>query len=139
MTQDPRLFTDLLHVLRGLQALLETHGQDLREGLRTVATVAPQIRHTVDSLVQLAEHLRHTLAGLEPARIPHLDVLADLSRRLHELMDNAHWLLPEEPALVEEARASARLLGDLPALGEVRGELMASLDAVVRRLQELRP
>ncbi|RMD79905.1 MAG: hypothetical protein D6809_02490 [Gammaproteobacteria bacterium] len=139
MTRDPRLFSELLHVLRGLQALLETHGHELREGLRTVAAVAPQVRHTVDSLVHLAEHLRHTVEGLEPARIPHVHVLADLSQRLHELMDSAAWLLPEEPALVEEARASARLLGDLPALGEVRGELLGTLDAVTQRLRELRP
>jgi ABC-type transporter Mla subunit MlaD len=134
------LFQELRDVLQDFKDFLDENVPTIQPAIQALASLIPQIVELIDLLVGLLDQLKTEVENLDVSAIPGLSEVSEFTGKINGLVEAARALLPDDAEEdLEEVLEVASVVGSLPSLDQVRGEIVTLIDAVVAHLQSLRP
>jgi len=135
---EQNVYFELRETVRGFGDFLDNNTQNVKSGIHTVASIMPQTQHLADSLIYLMENLRNTISTIDTGSIMHLQELSTFGDKVNMILQSAKELLPNEPNAIDDVKRTTHVLSDLPTLGNIKGEIIGSLDGILGHLHELK-
>lgn len=135
---EQNVFYQLRDTIVALKEFLDGNVLPVKAGIDAMRSIMPQTAHLIDNLIYLLENLRNTLATMDTGSIPNLRELSAFGTKINVVLHAVMQLLPNEPYMIDDVERSARVIGDLPSLSEVKGEILGPLDGVIGHLYELK-
>ena len=135
---EQNVYIQLRETVKGFRDFLDNNTLNLKSGIHSVASIMPQTNHLADSLIYLMENLRNTIMNIDTGSIPYLVELSTFGDKVNMILQSAKELLPNEPNAIEDVMRTTHVLSDLPTLGDIKGEIIGSLDGIIGHLYELK-
>jgi ABC-type transporter Mla subunit MlaD len=136
----PNLFQELKDVLQEFKDFLDANVPTIKPAIQALASLIPQIVELLDLLVNLLNQVKTEVQNLDVAAIPGLAEVSEFTGKITGLVEAARALLPDElDDEVDQVLEVAGVVTSLPSLDEVKGEIVALIDAVNAHLNSLKP
>lgn len=134
---DAVVYEDLKNNLELLRNFIINNESALRNGLDSMATVVPQIRHLTGNMVSIMEQFRSTLDGVKSITYSDVELLMAFSGHLQSFL-SGNPLLPVEPEHRSELVRNTHLLSGLNSLAQMREDLVQLTEDIIFQVRGLR-
>lgn len=134
---DAVVYEDLKNNLELLRNFIINNESALRNGLDSMATVVPQIRHLTGNMVSIMEQFRSTLDGVKSITYSDVELLMAFSGHLQSFL-SGNPLLPDEPEHRSDLVRNSQLLSGLNSLAQMREELVTLTEDIIFQVRGLR-
>lgn len=132
------VYYQIRDTVTSLKEFLDGNTQQIKSGIQTMASILPQTKHLIDNLIYLTESLRNTIMTVDAGSIPNLHELSVFGTKINVILHAAMQLLPNEPYTIDDVERTSRVIGDLPSLAEIKGDILGPLDGIIGHLHELK-
>ena len=136
---DNNLFQELNDVLQEFKTFLDQNVPTIRPAIQAIASLIPQVTELIDKLVDLMGKLKTEIQNLDVSAIPGLSEATEFINMVKGFLAAAKNLLPDEAATIDEVLAVADVVGGLSGLGDVKQEILDTIDAIIAHLNSLKP
>jgi len=109
----------------------------IKPGLQALYGPIPQTRHFIANVTYLLEDFKVRLQDTDVGAIPNLGDLTHFANLVDAVLAKSGALLTEQLDTVQDAHGTARMIRDLPALAELKDEIVGSIDAIVVHCRDL--
>jgi hypothetical protein len=129
---------DTLHTLKEfLDKNDNAISNTIKPGLQSLYGTIPQTRHFVANVIFLLEDFRSRLQHTDVGAIPNVAELAHFATLVDSVLEKSGALLPDQLDTVQDAHGTARMIRDLPALTELKDEIIQLTDGIVAHCRDL--
>ncbi|MBW4710438.1 hypothetical protein KX928_21825 [Roseobacter sp. YSTF-M11] len=133
------LFEDLKEVLQDFKDFLDEKVSVIQPAIAALRSIIPdQIDSLLDTLIDLMGKLKTEVQNLDVSAIPGLAEAAEFTGQVKGFVDAAKALLPDNADDFDAVSDIADVVGGLPSIDEVKGEIIALIDAIVGHLNSLK-
>lgn len=133
------LFEDLKEVLQEFKDFLDEKVGVIQPAITALRSIIPdQIDNLLDKLIELMNKLKTEVEKLDVSAIPGLGEAAEFTGQIKNFVDSAKSLLPDNADDFEAVSDIADVVSGLPSIDEVKGEIIALIDAIVGHLNSLK-
>jgi hypothetical protein len=136
---DTNLYEELKDALQDLKDFLQTNTATIKPAIQALAGVVPQIVTLIDELIDLLGQVKTEIQNLDVSQIPGLDKVSEFTGSVTTFLETAKTLLPDQKETIDEVIGAASVVGSLPSLDQVKGEIISLIDAIVANLNQLKP
>lgn len=136
---DTNLFEELKAVLEDFKAFLEGNFETIEPAVQAVAALIPQVNDLIDLLIDLLVKLRTEIENIDLSGIDGVAEFAEFTGKIPALLDAAKKLLPEEAESIDSIAGVVDVVTGLPAIDDVKDELIGLIGFIVDKLGELKP
>lgn len=133
------LFQDLKNALQELKGFLDQHTATIKPVIQQIAALVPQVTQVIDQLVTLLGRLKTEIQNLDVSAIPHLDRVAEFTGAVKTVLTTSKSLLPAQSGAIDDVLGVVDVVGSLPSLDDVKGEILTLIDSIVGNLNQLKP
>lgn len=133
------LYQDLKDALEDFKSFLDANVPVIKPAIAALATPVPQITELIDRLIELMGQLKTEIQNLNVSAIPGLGQVAQFTDGVRTLLTTAQNLLPAQRPAIEEVLGVVSVVSGLPTLDTVKGDIIALLDHITGKLNELKP
>lgn len=133
------LFEDLKGVLQEFKDFLDDKVSVIQPAVAALRAIIPdQIDNLLDKLIELLGLVKTEVQKLDVSAIPGLSEAAEFTGQVKGFIDSAKALLPDNADDFDAVKDIADVVGGLPSIDEVKGEIIALVDAIVGHLNSLK-
>lgn len=132
------LYQDLRNALQELKTFLDANTATIKPVFQQLSALVPQVGEVVGQLVDLLGRLKTEVQNLDVAGIPHLDKVAQFTGAVRTVLTTSRNLLPAQAGAIDQVLGVVDVVGGLPGLDDVKGEIVALIDSIVGSLDQLR-
>lgn len=140
---DTNLYTDLKKALSDLKTFLDANTAIIKPVIQPLAQLLPQITDLIDGLIGLLGQLKEAINKLDLNLIPGAkDVLpkvTEFTQAAKALLTASETLLPDQAAEIAKVKGFTDLVTGLPAIDQVKKDIIDLIDGVVNDLKQLKP
>jgi hypothetical protein len=136
---ETNLYEELKDALQELKDFLQANTATIKPAIQALAGVVPQVVTLIDELIGLLQQVKTEIQNLDVGAIPGLEEVSGFTGNVTTFLETAKALLPEQQDTIEDVLAAASVVGSLPSLDEVKGEIISLIDAIVANLNQLKP
>lgn len=133
------LFQDLKDVLQEFKDFLDANVPTIKPAIQALAGIIPQVTELLDKLVSLMNSLKEEINKLDPGAIPGLAEATQFTGQVSNLLEAVRNLVPGSADEIDAIGDVAEVITGLPSLDEVKGEILALVDAIITHLNGLKP
>jgi hypothetical protein len=138
-TTPPNLFQELKDVLTTFKQFLDTNVATIKPAITALKAIVPQITELLTKLVDLMGKLKTEISNLNPGAVGEgLTKVSEFTAAAKSLLETAKNLLPNEAATIDDVLAVINVVGSLPSLDALKGEIIALIDAITVHLNNLK-
>jgi ABC-type transporter Mla subunit MlaD len=134
----PNIYEELKNVLTELKAFLDTNVPVIKPAITALAQLVPQIKDLINELITLLNKLKTEIENLNVNAIPGLDKVSAFTTGVKTLLETTKKLLPNEAGKIDEVMAAADVVTGLPTVDQLKGEIIALLQAIIGHLESLK-
>lgn len=134
---DSNLYQDLKNALNDFKTFLDTNVPTIKPAVSALKSVVPQIGDLLNKLIDLMGKLKAEIQGLNVGAIPGLDKVSQFTASAKTLLTTAEGLLPSEKPAIDDVLSAIDVVGSLPSLDTVKGDILSLIDAIVAQLNNL--
>ena len=132
------LFQKLRRILQNYKDFLDANVPTLKPALQALSSLIPQISDTIDTLIDLMSELKAIIQNLDVASIPGLQVLSSFAEKTEAVLRTSRCLLLEQRSEIASVICVSDILESLPHLEEIKGEIIALIEAIIAHLNSLK-
>ncbi len=133
------LFEELKEVLQEFKDFLDDKVAVIKPAITALRSIIPdQIDDLLDTLIDLMNKLKAEVEKLDVSAIPGLAEAAEFTGQIKSFVDSAKSLLPDNSDDFDAVSDIADVVGGLPSIDEVKGEIISLIDAIVGHLNSLK-
>ncbi|PUB12415.1 hypothetical protein [Yoonia sediminilitoris] len=133
------LFEDLKEVLQEFKDFLDEKVAVIKPAITALRSIIPdQIDNLLDKLIELMNKLKAEVEKLDVSAIPGLGEAAEFTDQIKNFVGSAKSLLPDNADDFDAITDIADVVSGLPSIDEVKGEIIALIDAIVAHLNSLK-
>lgn len=132
------LYQDLKTALEQFKTFLDTNVPVIKPAIAALATAVPQITELLDKLIQLMGQLKTEIQNLNVGAIPGLGQVAQFTDGVRTLLTSAQNLLPAQQGAINDVLAVVNVVSGLPTLDTVKADILALIDHITAKLNELK-
>ncbi|WP_422050574.1 hypothetical protein [Shimia sp.] len=133
------LFEDLKEVLQDFKDFLDDKVGVIQPAVAALRAIIPdQIDNLLNKLIELMNLLKSEVEKLDVAAIPGLAEAAEFTDQVKGFVNSAKALLPDNADDFDAITDVADVVGGLPSIDEVKGEILSLIDAIVGHLNALK-
>jgi ABC-type transporter Mla subunit MlaD len=133
------LFQDLKDVLQEFKDFLDEKVPVIKPAITALRSIIPdQIDDLLNKLVELMNKLKTEVQKLDVSAIPGLSEAAEFTGKIKDFVGAAKALLPDNASDFDAVTDIANVVSGLPSIDEVKGEIIALIDAIVAHLNSLK-
>lgn len=134
---DAAVYEDLKKNLELLRNFIINNEVALRNGLESMSSVVPQVRHLTGNMVSIMEQFRTTLDGVKSITYTDIELLMSFSGHLQSFL-SGNPLLPVEPEHRADLVSNTQLLSGLNTLAAMREDLVQITEDIIFQIRGLR-
>lgn len=134
----PNVYQELKTALTDLKTFLDTNVPVIKPAINALAQMVPQIKDLITELITLLGKLKTEIQNLNVSAIPGLDKVSTFTTSIKTLLTSAKSLLPNEAGAIDTLMAAADVVTGLPSVDQLKGEIIALIDAIVGHLNSLK-
>lgn len=131
------LFNDLKSALNDFKTFLDANIAAIKPVVVAVKAILPQLGDLLTKLIDLLGKLKTEIQNLNVGAIPGLDKLSTFTAGVKTLLTTAESLLPQDKDSIDSVLGAVDVVGNLPSLDNVKGEILALLDNIIGQLNGL--
>ncbi len=131
------LYEDLRNALRAFKQFMDANVGTVRPAYRALIRVVPRLESLVGELNDLLGRVKTEIQNLNVSAIPGLDQVSSFTEQVETFLESARTLLPSEAATIDEISAALDVVGGLPSVDEVKGEIISLIDSIRGHLTSL--
>ncbi|MEM9552207.1 MAG: hypothetical protein AAGA05_13595 [Pseudomonadota bacterium] len=133
------LFEDLKEVLQDFKDFLDENVAVIQPAIAALRSLIPdQIDNLLDKLIELMGKVKTEVQKLDVSAIPGLSEAAEFTGQVKGFIDSAKALLPDNSDDFDAVKDIADVVGGLPSIDEVKGEIISLIDAIIGHLNTLK-
>ncbi|MBO9398560.1 hypothetical protein J7400_17950 [Shimia sp. R9_2] len=133
------LFEDLKEVLQDFKDFLDDKVGVIQPAVAALRAIIPdQIDNLLNKLIELMNLLKSEVEKLDVSAIPGLAEAAEFTDQVKGFVNSAKALLPDNADDFDAITDVADVVGGLPSIDEVKGEILSLIDAIVGHLNALK-
>ena len=132
------LFQKLRRILQNYKDFLDANVPTLKPALQALSSLIPQISDTIDTLIDLMSELKAIIQNLDVGSIPGLQVLSSFAEKTKAVLLTSRCLLLEQRSEIASVICVSDILESLPHLEEIKGEIIALIEAIIAHLNSLK-
>jgi polyhydroxyalkanoate synthesis regulator phasin len=133
------LFEDLKDVLQEFKDFLDDKVSVIQPAVAALRAIIPdQIDNLLDKLIELLNKVKTEVQNLDVSAIPGLGDAAEFTEKVKDFIDGAKALLPDDSDDFDAVKDIADVVGSLPSIDDVKGEIISLVDAIVGHLNSLK-
>ncbi|MBO9402619.1 hypothetical protein [Shimia sp. R9_3] len=133
------LFEDLKEVLQDFKDFLDDKVGVIQPAVAALRAIIPdQIDNLLNKLIELMNLLKSEVEKLDVSTIPGLAEAAEFTDQVKGFVNSAKALLPDNADDFDAITDVADVVGGLPSIDEVKGEILSLIDAIVGHLNALK-
>jgi phage-related minor tail protein len=132
------LYQDLKDALEQFKTFLDANVPIIKPAIAALATAVPQITELLNRLITLMGQLKTEIQNLNVAGIPALGQVAQFTEGVRTLLTTAQNLLPAQRPAIDEVLAVVNVVSGLPTLDTVKADIIALIDHITGKLNELK-
>ena len=132
------LFQKLRRILQNYKDFLDANVPTLKPALQALSSLIPQISDTIDTLIDLMSELKAIIQNLDVGSIPGLQVLSSFAEKTETVLRTSRCLLLEQRSEIASVICVSDILESLPHLEEIKGEIIALIEAIIAHLNSLK-
>jgi ABC-type transporter Mla subunit MlaD len=136
---DTNLYEDLKDALQDLKDFLQANTATIKPAVQALAGIVPQVVTLIDELIGLLQQVKTEIQNLNVGAIPGLAEVSGFTDNVTTFLETAKALLPEQKETIEDVLGAASVVGSLPSLDQVKGEIISLIDAIIANLNQLKP
>jgi hypothetical protein len=133
------LYEELKDALQELKDFLQANTATIKPAVQALAGIVPQVVTLLDELIDLLGQVKTEIQNLDVSAIPGLDEVSEFTGSVTTFLETAKALLPDQRQTIEDVIGAAGVVGSLPSLDQVKGEIIALIDAIIANLNQLKP
>jgi len=132
------LYEDLKNTLQDFKDFLEPKMAVIKPAVQALAQLVPRINDLISQLIELLGKVKTEIQNLNVGAIQNLDDVSQFTQHAKDFLTSAKTLLPEQAATIDEILGVADVVGSLPTIDQVKGEITSLIDALVADLNQLK-
>ena len=132
------LFQKLRRILQNYKDFLDANVPTLKPALQALSSLIPQISDAIDTLIDLMSELKAIIQNLDVGSIPGLQVLSSFAEKTKAVLLTSRCLLLEQRSEIASVICVSDILESLPHLEEIKGEIIALIEAIIAHLNSLK-
>lgn len=132
------LFQKLRRILQNYKDFLDANVPTLKPALQALSSLIPQISDAIDTLIDLMSELKAIIQNLDVGSIPGLQVLSSFAEKTEAVLRTSRCLLLEQRSEIASVICVSDILESLPHLEEIKGEIIALIEAIIAHLNSLK-
>ncbi|NDJ19001.1 hypothetical protein [Myxacorys almedinensis] len=132
------LYQELKDVLQDFKTFLDDNVGTIKPAVQALGSIVPQINELINKLVDLMGKLKTEINNLNVGSIPGLGEVSTFTDKIKSFLNTAKNLLPSEAGTIDDVLGVADVIGGLPSVDEVKGEVITLIDAIVVHLNSLK-
>jgi hypothetical protein len=132
------LFQKLRRILQNYKDFLDANVPTLKPALQALSSLTPQISDAIDTLIDLMSELKAIIQNLDVGSIPGLQVLSSFTEKTKAVLLTSRCLLLEQRSEIASVICVSDILESLPHLEEIKGEIIALIEAIIAHLNSLK-
>lgn len=132
------LYQDLKNVLQEFTDFLDPKVAVIKPAIRALAALIPQINDLLDQLISVLNQVKTTIQNLDVGAIQGLDEVTTFTAHVRTFLGEAKKLLPDQSSTIDTALGTLDVVGSLPSIDQVRGEIVTLIDHLVQTLSGLK-
>lgn len=135
---DKNLFEQLKEVLQDFKDFLDENVATIKPAINALAGLIPQINELLDLLIGLMGSLKTEIENLDVSSIPGIEEVSSFTTKIRAFLEAAKNLLPDEEETIDEVLGVADVVSGLPALDEIKTEILDLIAAITTHLESLK-
>lgn len=132
------LFQKLRRILQNYKDFLDANVPILKPAIQALSPLIHQISDAIDTLIDLMSELKAIIQNLDVGSIPGLPVLSSFAEKTEEVLQTSRCLLLEQHSEIDSVICVTDILESLPHLEEIKGEVIALIEAIIAHLNSLK-
>ena len=132
------LYQQLKSVLQDFKNFLDANIATIKPAIQALRSIVPQITDLIDKLIDLMTKLQTEIQNLNVSTIPGLSQAAAFTQQVKTFLQAAESLLPNETDSINQVLAAADVVGGLPSLDQVKGDILTLIGAIIADLNQLK-
>jgi hypothetical protein len=132
------LYEELKDVLQDFKTFLDSNVGTIKPAVQALGSIVPQINELINKLVDLMSKLKTEINNLNVGSIPGLGEVSTFTDKIKIFLNTAKNLLPSEADTIDDVLGVADVIGGLPSVDQVKGEVLALIDAIILHLNSLK-
>ncbi|NJK51919.1 MAG: hypothetical protein HC936_02325 [Leptolyngbyaceae cyanobacterium SU_3_3] len=132
------LYEELKDVLQDFKTFLDSNVGTIKPAVQALGSIVPQINELINKLVDLMSKLKTEINNLNVGSIPGLGEVSTFTDKIKTFLNTAKNLLPSEADTIDDVLGVADVIGGLPSVDQVKGEVLALIDAIILHLNSLK-
>jgi hypothetical protein len=129
---------DTLHTLKEfLDKNDSAINNTIKPGLQTLYGTIPQTRHFIANIIFLLEDFKSRLQRTDVRTIPNIGELTRFATLVDTVLEKSGSLLPDQFDTIQDVHGTARMIGDLPALTELKDDIIKYVEGIVAHCRKL--
>lgn len=132
------LYEDLRDLLQDFKDFLDPKLAVLKPAVQALAALIPQLNDLIDALIGVLQDVKSTIENLDVGAIEHLEDVTSFTSHVRGFLDAAKSLLPDQTDEIDTALRTLDVVGSLPTIDQVKGEITGLVDHLVASLAQLK-
>ncbi|HEV2881015.1 MAG TPA: hypothetical protein VGX24_07030 [Pyrinomonadaceae bacterium] len=138
MPPPTNLYQQLKDALQEFKDFLDENVPIIQPAIAALGAMIPQIEQLLDQLIELMGDLKEEINNLDVGSIPGLAEVSQFTAGIKTLLETSRNLLPQQAGTINDVLAVVDVVGSLPSLDDVKGEINTLIDAIVVHLNSLK-
>jgi ABC-type transporter Mla subunit MlaD len=138
MPPPTNLYQQLKDALQEFKDFLDENVPIIQPAIAALGAMIPQIEQLLDQLIELMGDLKEEINNLDVGAIPGLAEVSQFTAGIKTLLETSRNLLPQQAGTINDVLAVVDVVGSLPSLDDVKGEINTLIDAIVVHLNSLK-
>lgn len=138
MADTPNLYEELKDALQEFKDFLDTNVPVIKDAILALGGMFPKLKDLIQQLIVLMTDLKKEIENLDVSAVPGLEELAKFTAGVTTLLTTAKALLPDQGDQIDDVLGAVNVVGSLPSLEELKGEITTLIDQIVVHLTTLK-
>lgn len=138
MPPPTNLYQQLKDALEEFRDFLDENVPVIKPAIVALGAMIPQIGQLLNQLIELMGDLKEEINNLNVGAIPGLAEVSQFTAGIKTLLETSKNLLPQQAGTINDVLAVVDVVGSLPSLDDVKGEINTLIDEIVVHLNSLK-
>src|SRR5688572_20624792 len=132
------LFEELKSTLQEFKDFLDEQVGTIKPVIDALREIFPdQVGELLSTLIQLMTKLKTEVENIDLTGLDNLDKVSAFAGNVTSLVNTARALLPNASAQLDAVASAAAVIGSLPSVADIKGEIITLIDAILGHLNTL--
>lgn len=138
MPPPTNLYQQLKDALEEFRDFLDENVPVIKPAIVALGAMIPQIGQLLNQLIELMGDLKEEINNLNVGAIPGLAEVSQFTAGIKTLLETSKNLLPQQAGTINDVLAVVDVVGSLPSLDDLKGEINTLIDEIVVHLNSLK-